>query len=495
VTNATRVTEEERKPNAASAIAAMVALALVVLGAGAPAQARGPTEDFAELAEALMPAVVNIATTQRLDPNAELPRFPNGSPLERFNDFLGPDGGQASSLGSGFVISVDGVVVTNNHVIEGADEISVIFHDGQQLEARLVGRDPATDIAVLKVEANRSLAFVEWGDSDVTRVGQWVIAIGNPFGLGGSVSAGIISARNRNIDAGRYDDFIQTDAAINRGNSGGPLFDREGRVIGVNTAIVSPTGGSVGVGFATPAALARPVVDQLLRYGETRRGWLGVRIGAVSPELARRNGLERPRGALVAGVTANSPAERAGLRTGDIILTFNGRDINESRNLTRFVAEAEVDSAVTVEFLRSAKRMSTAVMIAKLDEGRVVLAQAEPTEAAPPGFSLGPGSGLTGAQARLLGMTLAELSPDARRRNAVADDVRGLFVIAVDPSGGAAGKVQPGDVIVEMTFEPVETISQARALAARAERDGARPVLLYINRGGEMTFRSVRFRR
>jgi serine protease Do len=238
-------------------------------------------------------------------------------------------------------------------------------------------------------------------------------------------------------------------------------------------------------------------VEQLLRYGETRRGWLGVRIGAVSPELASRNGLDRTRGALVAAITAGSPAERAGLRVGDIILTFNGRDVNESRNLTRFVAEAEVDAAVSVEYVRGGRRLSTAVTVAQLDEGRVVLAQeSAPVPGEPrPGFSVGPGGSVTGAQARVLGMTLAELSADVRRRNTVPDDVRGLYVLSVDPGGGAAGKVLPGDVIVEITFEQVDTIGQARALAARSERDGARPVLLYINRGGEMTFRSVRVRR
>jgi serine protease Do len=461
-------------------LAAMPAAAQAVAIAPAPA-------GFEALSERLMPAVVNIATTQKVGPSA---RAPDGSPLERFNPLLGPPG-EVSSLGSGFIISADGVIVTNNHVIEEADEITVIFQDGEQLTATIVGRDPPTDIAVLRVRANRPLPAVPWGVSNDVRVGQWVIAIGNPFGLGGSVSAGIISARNRNIDAGRYDDFIQTDAAINRGNSGGPLFNMAGQVIGVNTAIVSPTGGSVGVGFATPSDLARSVTEQILKYGETRRGWLGVRIAAVSPEVAARNGLNRPQGALVAGITDASPAAKAGLKSGDLIVTFDGKAIVESRNLTRMVADAQIDRNVTVEFLRNGKRMSTAVKIARLQESRPVLAANEP--GGPP--QLMERASPDGAQGRVLGMQLAELTMELRRKHQLPDTVKGLMVIGLDPGWDAGRKVKVGDVIVEIAFEQVETIGQARALAARAERAGGKPLLLYINRGGEMTFRSVQARR
>ncbi|MFZ4071364.1 MAG: Do family serine endopeptidase [Caulobacterales bacterium] len=469
--------------------AAALAAPIAAPRATAQAVAQPVPSGFEVLSERLMPAVVNIATSQRVGPGA---RAPDGSPLERFNDLLGPGGGEVSSLGSGFIISPDGIIVTNNHVIEEADEVTVIFQDGEQIKASIVGRDPATDIAVLRVKANRALPAVPWGVSNDVRVGQWVIAIGNPFGLGGSVSAGIISARNRNIDAGRYDDFLQTDAAINRGNSGGPLFNMAGQVIGVNTAIVSPTGGSVGVGFATPSDLARSVTEQILKFGETRRGWLGVRVAAVSPELAARNGLARTQGALVAGLTDASPAARAGLKVGDVILTFDGKLIAESRNLTRLVADAQIDRTVTLEFLRNGKRMSTAVKIGRLQETRPVLAANEPG-GGPTLMDREPGP--DGAQGRVLGMMLGELTVDLRRRHNVPETVKGLMVLSVDPGWDAASKVKIGDVIVEIAFEPVETIGQARALAARAEKAGGRPLLLYINRAGEMTFRSVRPRR
>ena len=472
-------------PAVVTGVAALIALAPA-------ASAKSTPDSFAELSDRLMPAVVNIATTQRIGGVGDMPRFPRGSPQERYNDMLGEPTGEVSSLGSGFIISPDGVIVTNNHVIEEADEIRVIFQNGDQVKATLVGRDIATDIAVLRVKTGRPLPYVSWGDSAQARVGEWVIAIGNPFGLGGSVSAGIISARNRNIDAGRYDDFLQTDAAINRGNSGGPLFDMDGQVIGVNTAIVSPTGGSVGVGFATPSELARSVVDQIVKFGETRRGWLGVRIAQVSPDVAARNGLPRPRGALVAGITDGSPAAKAGLRPGDVVVSFDGKEIVESRNLTRLVADAQIERTVTIEFLRSGKKITAAVKIGRLDEGRMSLASATPGAPGVPDAAPLTGGGERG---RILGMTLAELSAELRRAYAIAEDVTGLAVVSVDPQSDAASKVRVGDVIVEMSFEPVETIGQARALAARAERGGAKPMLLYISRAGDMTFRSVRSRK
>ncbi|MBU6372933.1 MAG: Do family serine endopeptidase [Alphaproteobacteria bacterium] len=481
------------KPTWRAQAAAFALAVTAIFASPAPASAKPTPDGFAELSDRLMPAVVNIATTQRIGGVGDMPRFPRGSPQERYNDMLGEPTGEVSSLGSGFIISPDGVIVTNNHVIEEADEIRVIFQNGDQVKATLVGRDIATDIAVLRVKTGRPLPYVSWGDSAQARVGEWVIAIGNPFGLGGSVSAGIISARNRNIDAGRYDDFLQTDAAINRGNSGGPLFDMDGQVIGVNTAIVSPTGGSVGVGFATPSELARSVVDQILKFGETRRGWLGVRIAQVSPDVAARNGLPRPKGALVAGITDGSPAAKAGLRPGDVVVSFDGKDIVESRNLTRLVADAQIDRTVTIEFLRSGKKITAAVKIGRLDEGRMSLA----SSGAPgvPGMPDAPPLAGGGERGRILGMTLAELSPELRRAYAIGEDVSGLAVVSVDPQSDAASKVRVGDVIVEMTFEPVETIGQARALAARAERGGGKPMLLYISRAGEMTFRSVRARK
>ncbi len=451
------------------------------IGGAAPAlaQTRLPPEGFADLAERLSPAVVNIATTQRVDDVADLPAFPRGSPLERFNDnFAGAP--EITSLGSGFVISADGVVVTNNHVIEGADSIEVILQSGEQLDATIVGRDPATDIAVLRVRPRGALPFVSFGDSDRARVGDLVLAIGNPFGLGGTVTVGIVSARNRNIDAGRYDDFIQTDAAINRGNSGGPLFNMAGQVIGVNTAIVSPTGGSVGVGFATPAALARPVIDQILRYGETRRGWLGVRLGPVTPEIAAEAGLRAPRGAVVRRVTGG-PAQRAGLRAGDVIVRFDGREVADSRALTRMVAEAQIGRTLAIEVARGGRRLTVNATIERLTESIAAL----PEERLDGRTEGGPVTG-----GRVMGMMLLELNAEVRRRYSLGPRVRGLAVASIDPASDARNKIEPGDVIVEMNFDPIDSVGQARAVAERAGRN--KTVLLYINRGGDMTFRAVR---
>jgi serine protease Do len=459
--------------------------------APAPAGARPPPDGFADLAQALMPAVVNIATTQKVRGVGEKPSYPRGSPLEKFNDLFGDDEGEINSLGSGFVISPDGVIVTNNHVIEDADQIEVIFQTGVRVKAAVVGRDLATDIAVLRVKAGAPLTYVKFGDASKARVGDWVVAIGNPFGLGGSVSAGIISARNRNIDAGRYDDFIQTDAAINRGNSGGPLFNMNGEVIGVNTAIVSPSGGSVGIGFAVPSDIVSTVSKQILTTGEVKRGWLGVRIGVVTDEIAARNGLQRPRGAVVSGITEGSPAARSGLRPGDLIVSFDGKDVMESRYLSRYVADTPIGKSVRVDFLRSGKRMTATVTIARLQERTTV------ATAAPPDDVTGtePDSGARTVTGRVLGMTLGEITRDVRGKYNLGPDVRGLVVTAVDPGSDASGKVKPGDVIVEMAFQPVETVGEAQALAARAQRDPNRAVLLYIDRAGDMTIRSVKPKR
>jgi serine protease Do len=466
------------------------ALAAFVLGMmclGAPlaghAQTRLPPDGFADLSERLMPAVVNIATTQRIQ---GMSQGPEGG---RFGQLFGPDAGEVNSLGSGFIISADGVIVTNNHVIEAADEIEVIMQDGERLEATLLGRDPATDIAVLKVNAGRALPAVKFAAGRGVRVGELVLAIGNPFGLGGSVSAGIVSARNRDISAGRYDDFIQTDAAINRGNSGGPLFNMAGDVIGVNTAIVSPSGGSVGVGFAAPADLVRPVIEQIVQFGETRRGWLGVRLGQVTPEIAQRVGMARPRGALITAVTPNSPAARAGLQVGDVVISFGGKEIIESRNLTRYVAEAEIEGTTALEYLRGMRRLSANVKVERLDEGRprTLLAGEKGGRAlAAPGPNAPEG--------RALGITLAQQTPAMRQRFNLTSSTKGLVVTAVDPSSDAAGKIQPGDMIVEMQFENVQTVSQAQRVAERFGQNN-RPVLIYLERAGDKTFRSVRARR
>ncbi|MES1199743.1 MAG: trypsin-like peptidase domain-containing protein, partial [Pseudomonadota bacterium] len=360
------------------------------------------------------------------------------------------------------------------------------LQDGGQMRATVVGRDPATDIAVLRVHARGPLPYVNWGDSDHARVGDIVLAIGNPFGLGGSLSVGVVSARNRNIDAGRYDDFIQTDAAINRGNSGGPLFNIDGEVIGVNTAIVSPTGGSVGVGFATPTSIVKPVVDQLLRYGETRRGWLGVRLSNVDPEVADRLGMQHPQGAVVTRVTPGGPAALAGVRADDIILKFANRDVSDSRALTRFVGEAPIGGGVTIELLRAGRRMTLSVTIQRLQE-----AQAEGGGGGADDESGAPNRREGGARGgRVLGVAVSELDAGLREEFQIDPHVHGLVVLSVDPGDDDRGALKPGDVIEQIAFQPVDTLAAARAVAGRAGPTN-RALIVRVNREGAITFRRL----
>jgi len=477
---------------------AALALMLAVGLSAAPAVtdfalAANAPETFADLAEKLSPAVVNISTSQRIEAPEGGPQLPPGGPFEDlFKDFFdqlpqerGPRSVQ--SLGSGFVVSADGYIVTNNHVIEDADEITANFPDGSSLSAKLIGRDPKTDIALLKVETEDALTFVTFGDSATIRVGDWVLAIGNPFGLGGSVSAGIISARNRDINAGPYDDFIQTDAAINRGNSGGPLFNMDGQVIGVNTAIISPSGGSIGIGFAVPSTLVKNVVDQLREFGETRRGWLGVRIQTVTPELAEGLGLEKPMGALIAGVNEGGPADAAGIKTGDIILRFDGKEVVEMRDLPRIVAETPVGQSSRVVIWREGQSQTVLVEVGLLDEGETRAAEAAPADAKE-------------TVTEALGMSLANLTDSARGRYGIDREVEGVLVAAVEEGGPAAEKgVREGDVIVEVAQQAVhspeealEKIEAARKAGAR-DSGGIKPVILLLNSGGDLRFVGLPF--
>jgi serine protease Do len=464
--------------------AILSAIAVFALAAPALAQSRLPAEGFADLNERLSPAVVNIATSQRVEGVDNLPRFPPGSPMERLNEGLGEGGAQITSLGSGFIISPDGVVVTNNHVIESADAIEVILQNGRRYEATVIGRDPATDIAVLRVHAGQQLPYVNMGDSDTARVGDIVLAIGNPFGLGGSLSVGVVSARNRNIDAGRYDDFIQTDAAINRGNSGGPLFNTDGEVIGVNTAIVSPTGGSVGVGFATPTSIVRPVVDQITRYGETRRGWLGVRLANMSRAAADRAGYDGATGAVVTRITPNGPAAAAGLRPGDVVLRFNGQDIPDSRALTRMVGEAQVGSTVAIDIVRDGRRMQIAATIERLEETDSGARVAGGDSSATPRRDGGPRGG------RIFGVALSELDASLREEFQIEPNVQGLVVLAIDVGAANEGVLRPGDVIEAIGPQHTETIAAARAIAGRAAI-GEHGVVVRINRDGGVSYRRL----
>ena len=461
-----------------------------------PAAAEAPTRSaptsFADLAEKLSPAVVNIATTQTLQQSndgLQLPEFPPGSPFEElFKDFLEKNGQGANSpprkitsLGSGFVIDPSGIIVTNNHVIEGADVITVNFTDGRSLQAELVGKDDKVDIAVLRVKTDKPLPFVKFGDSDQARVGDWVLAIGNPFGLGGSVSAGIVSARNRDINAGPYDDFIQTDAAINRGNSGGPLFNMDGEVVGINTAIISPSGGSIGIGFSVPSDVAQPVVEQLIKFGETRRGWLGVQIQSVTDDMAEALGLDKPEGALVASVTDKGPAADAGIKTGDVVVKFDGHDVPDMHALPRLVASTEIGKTVSVDVVRDGKTKSFNVKIGKLKNEK------EEASVKQPGESVVPGVDEKGASS--LGLTLTALTDDLRERFQVPDDTHGVLVTAVDPKSGAAEKgVQPGDVIVEVGLEAVATPDDVIKKVKALEASGKKSILMLLSRQGNIEF-------
>src|SRR5580693_3780190 len=409
-----------------AAIAA-IAAALVVLPAP-PAAARGP-ENIADVAEQVISAVVNVSTSQKVDGHiGNLPDLPPGSPMEKFfDDFFKHHHGQnnddgdsephrVNSLGSGFIIDPSGIVVTNNHVIADADEISVILNDGTKLKADLVGKDVKSDLALLRVHTDKQLRAVKFGDSDKLRLGEWVIAIGNPFSLGGSVTAGIVSARNRDINSGPYDNYIQTDASINRGNSGGPLFNLDGEVVGINTAIISPSGGSIGIGFAVPAKTAVPVIDQLRQFGETRRGWLGVRIQQVTDEIAESLNIKPPRGALVAGVDDKGPAKSAGIEPGDVVVTFDGKDIREPKDLSRVVADTAVGKEVDVVVIRKGAEETHKVTVGRLEDSeKIALADAK-KDTSPVEKSV---------VQKTLGLELSGLSEDLRKKFKIRDNIKG----------------------------------------------------------------------
>jgi len=461
----------------------------LIIFMSATAWARSAPGSFADLSDQLSPAVVNISTTTKVKARdrGAVPQFPPGSPFEEyFKDFFDRQQQRESrpvtSLGSGFVVDPKGYVVTNNHVIADADEITIKFSDGESLDAKIVGRDAKTDLALLKVEPKDPLIAVSFGDSDHARVGDWVIAIGNPFGLGGTVTAGIISARNRNINAGPYDDFIQTDAPINRGNSGGPLFNMDGEVVGINSAIYSPTGGSVGIGFAIPSALARQVVEQLREYGETRRGWLGVRIQTVTDEIAESLDLEKTLGALVAGLTPDGPAEKAGLEQGDVILEFDGKEVTDMRSLPRMVADTPIDKKVKIVVWRGGDKISVDVEIARLEEGEEIETASTDDEE---------GGDREGTKAA--GMTLAALSPSLRERYDVEDTVSGVMIVDVDRDSDAARKgVRPGDMILTVGSVEADTTEGVVKVITEAREKDKNVVLLFLYRGGDRRYVAVR---
>lgn len=466
-----------RVPRAFLALALGMSLAL---GHVTQARAFGAPESFAELADQISPSVVNITTSAVVSAGLEgAPQVPEGSPFEDFfEEFGGPDGNgqprRSEALGSGFVISEDGYIVTNNHVIEGADEIEIEFFSGERLEAKLIGTDPNTDIALLKVESETPLPFVAFGNSDLMRVGDWVVAMGNPLGQGFSVSAGIVSARNRAL-SGTYDDYLQTDAAINRGNSGGPLFNMDGQVVGVNTAILSPNGGSIGIGFSMASNVVTKVVDQLREFGETRRGWLGVRIQDVSPDVAEAMGLAEAKGALITDVP-EGPAKDAGLLAGDVITQFDGKPVDDTRDLTRRVADAPVGAAVPVVILRDGQTETLDVVLGRREE-----AEAEPQPAA--------ATPEEPAEAQLLGMTLVPLTDEMATKLGLDAGTKGLAVMAVDATAEAYTKgLREGDVITEAGQQKVERLQDLQDRVSEAQDAGRKSLLLLVRREGDPRF-------
>jgi len=468
-------------------------LALALIAGAAVAHAKVAPDGFADLAEKLLPSVVNISTTQVVKGRGgiELPQLPPGAPFDDFfKEFF--DRGhpeqrrrKATSLGSGFILDNAGHVLTNNHVIEGADEITVILQDDTRLKAKVVGRDPKIDIAVLKVKPANGMHPVKFGDSDVTRVGDWVVAIGNPFGLGGTVTAGIISARGRDINAGPYDDFLQTDASINRGNSGGPMFNLKGEVIGINTAIYSPTGGSVGIGFAIPSAVAEPAIKQLIKSGHVRRGWLGVHIQVVSEEIAESLGLEKAEGALVASVIEDGPAKKSGIHAGDIILEFDNKKVTHMRRLPRIVAESNIEKPVSVLIWRDSKKVTIKVTVGELEEGQHNVASR--------GDDLGKDADDGKHKVKELGLALSSATKRLRERFNLDDQIKGVVVVSVDEEGPAAQKgIRPGDVIVEMSQNEVTTPDDVLEILKKARESGRRSVLMLLDGQKGVRFVAVR---
>jgi serine protease Do len=475
------------------ALTAVAAAALALPLLSTPAPARGP-EKIADVAEMVIEAVVNISTSQKVESRTSpVPQLPPGSPFEEFfEEFFKNRRGQGdsqppnrtprrvSSLGSGFIIDPSGVVVTNNHVISDADEITVVLTDGTRLKADVVGRDQKTDLAVLRVKPAKPLKAVKFGDSDRIRLGEWVVAIGNPFSLGGSVTAGIVSARNRDINSGPYDNYIQTDAAINRGNSGGPLFNLDGEVIGVNTAIISPSGGSIGIGFAVPSKLAQAVVGQLLQFGEARRGWLGVKIQQVTDEIAESLNIKPPRGALVAGVDDKGPAKPAGIEAGDVIIKFDGKDIKEMRDLPRIVADTPVGKDVEVVVVRKGKEERKTVKLGRLDDGEkpkpAAITKPQPEEK-------------TVVQ-KSLGLQLSNMTDELRKRYKIKDSVKGVVVTGVDAASVAADKrLVAGSVIVAIEQEQVTQAGDVLRRVEQLKKAGKKTALLLIATAeGDMLF-------
>lgn len=426
---------------------------------------------FRQLAKRLMPAVVNISTETVIA--SAMPTFPEGSPAERFNDYFGRDNDgfqRQGSLGSGFVISADGYIVTNNHVIDKADTILVTFSDGREMQAKLVGRDRDSDLAVLKVTSKTPLAFVPLADSDKAEVGEWVIAIGNPLGFGGSVSAGIISATGRDLNSGRADNYIQTDAAINQGNSGGPLFNLAGEVVGVNTAIISQSGGSIGLGFSVPSNTVKRISQQLIKEGRVRRPWLGVNVQDADAALIKAYRAKGSSGVIITRISDDSPAAKAKLEVGDLILTIDGKPVGSVRELTRTVSEKAVGKAISLSIVRDGRTRDVSVTLAELKDDDADAAKVVPD---------------TAASSNDLGAELSPIDDDMRRRYSITKDISGVVVTSVSPRGRAYNKLRRADVIVEVNFQSVSSVTDTLAKVKAALANPSQPILIRVKRRGE----------
>jgi serine protease Do len=462
-------------------------------------QAPQALPSLSPIIQRVMPAVVNISVTMKGDAamgddeeagpdnqsdNGGMPNFP-ASPfdelLKKFFEQQGrgpntprPQVGKRVALGSGFIIDPQGYVVTNNHVVGQSGTVTVIFQDDSKHPAKIIGRDPKTDLALLKIDTNKPLPYVTWGDSDATKVGDWILAIGNPFGLGGTVTTGIVSARGRDIHAGPFDDFLQLDAAINRGNSGGPTFDQQGQVVGINTAIYSPNGGSVGIGFAIPSNLAKTVVAQLREHGKVDRGWLGVQIQQMTPEIASSLGMPSERGALVSDVTPNSPAALAGVKQGDVIVKFNGHDIDKLHDLPRVVAETKINSTVDLTVWRNGSNEQLQASVGKMPTDKQEVASKSQDDE-----QVGP------EKSSALGLQLGQLDNATRKQLGLKGEVKGVVVTQVEPDSPAADLgVQPGDVIVAINQQAVASPRDAAKRLRQAQQKGDKHLLLLLNRHG-----------
>ena len=447
-------------------------------------RAKNVPESFADLAEKLMPSVVNISTTQTIKTQSNpFPfQFPPGSPFEdMFKEFQRPSERKASSLGSGFIIKKDGTVVTDNHVIANADDI-IVRVNNKEYEAKVLGADPYADVAVLKIQSSEIFNPVQFGNSDKSRVGDWVVAIGNPFGLGGTVTSGIISARNRDVGLTRYDDFIQTDASINQGNSGGPLFNLEGKVIGINTAIIAPgQTGSIGIGFAIPSNVASNIIDQLIKYGETKRGWLGVRIQQVTKEIAEVQQLDEPKGALIAGVSEGSPAEKAGIKPGDIILEFDGKKIKTMRNLPKIVANTKVGKNVDLKIWRNKKLVSKKLTLGRLESSKEFLAENKKSEK------------LKHTEIESLKINVRDLNSNDTSKRKLDKNLKGVVVTEILPKSPLSFLLSSGDIIVELQGQPIRNTKDLQRVSKEFTKSAKKTLLIrFLNKRNQPSYGTVK---